>query len=148
MLQTHAPVIFSVIVFILIPFRPFSTIHTKKICMCFRFDSLSRVFSNRCFFDENAQRILVDGRSKRSEMYALSNGTHYCGQGQKVMRISLFQGPRCNVQISWKLVQLTRGEWGRPAVTVKRAFQRFGHPHFQNPSDTGTPCNSNPNPNR
>ena len=81
-------------------------------------------------------------------MYALSNETHYCGQGQKVIiRISLFQGPRCNVQISWKLMQLTRGEWGRPSVTVIWASQRFGHPHSQNPSDTGIPFNPNPNPN-
>ena len=35
-----------------------------------RFDPLSREFSNRCVFDENAQRISVDGRPKRIEMYA------------------------------------------------------------------------------
>ena len=49
-------------------------------------------------YPEKAQRISVDGRPKRSEMYALSIETHLCGQGQKVIiRISLFQGPRCNV---------------------------------------------------
>ena len=37
----------------------------------FRFDPLSRAFSNRCVFDENTQRISVDGRPKRIEMYAL-----------------------------------------------------------------------------
>ena len=54
-------------------FRPFSTVHTNTICMRFRFDPLSRAFSNRCVFDENAQRISVDGRPKRIEMYAFSN---------------------------------------------------------------------------
>ena len=116
--------------------------------MRFCFELLLRAFSKRYFFGENAQRICVDGRPKRSEMYALSNETYYCGQDQKVIiRISLFQGPRCNVQISWKLMQLTRGEWGRPSVTVIWASQRFGHPHSQNPSDTGIPFNPNPNPN-
>ena len=38
----------------------------------FRFDPLSRAFSNRCVCDENAQRISVDGRPKRIEMYAFS----------------------------------------------------------------------------
>ena len=37
----------------------------------FRFDPLSIAFSNRCVFDENTQRISVDGRPKRIEMYAL-----------------------------------------------------------------------------
>ena len=37
--------------------------------MRFRFDPLSRAFSNRCVFDENAQRISVDVRPKRIEMY-------------------------------------------------------------------------------
>ena len=41
--------------------------------MRFRFDPLSRAFSNRrCVFNENAQRISVDGRPKRIEMYAFS----------------------------------------------------------------------------
>ena len=39
----------------------------------FSFDPLSRAFSNRYVFDENAQRISVDGRPKRIEMYAASN---------------------------------------------------------------------------
>ena len=37
--------------------------------MRFRCDLLLRAFSNRCIFDENAQRI----RPKRIEMYAFSN---------------------------------------------------------------------------
>ena len=58
MLQTYAPVIFSVIVFILMRFRPF------------RPSTLMRYV---CVFDENAQCITVDGRPKRIEMYAISN---------------------------------------------------------------------------
>ena len=48
MLQTHAPAIFSIIVFTLMLFRPSSTVNTNTICMRFRFDHLSRAFSNRC----------------------------------------------------------------------------------------------------
>ena len=36
----------------------------------FRFDPLSRAFSNRCVLDEQVQHISVDGRPKRIEMYA------------------------------------------------------------------------------
>ena len=112
----------------------------------FHFDTFSNVFDHpqlNDMYPEKAQRISVDGRPKRSEMYALSNETHLCGQGQKVIRISLFRGPRCNVQISWKLIQKTCGDWGRPSVTVIWASQCFGHPHSQNLSDP----NPNPNPN-
>ena len=38
--------------------------------LCIRFDPLSREFSNRRVFDENARRISVDGGPKRIEMYA------------------------------------------------------------------------------
>ena len=41
--------------------------------MRIRFDQLSRAFSNRCVFDENPQRISVDRRPKRIEMYPFSN---------------------------------------------------------------------------
>ena len=58
MLQAHAPVIFLVIIFILIHFRPFPTIHTKKICMCFRFDPLSRVFQERFQIDTFSMKTL------------------------------------------------------------------------------------------
>ena len=71
MLQTHALTIFAVIVFILMSFRRFSTVRTDTICMRFRFDPLSRAFSNRCVFDENAQCVSVVGRPKRMEMYAI-----------------------------------------------------------------------------
>ena len=37
----------------------------------FRFDPLSRAFSNRCVLDEQVQHISVDGRPKLIEMYAL-----------------------------------------------------------------------------
>ena len=50
-------------------FDAFSTVHTKRIYVRFRFDPLSKAFSNRCVFDENARRISVDGRPKRIEMY-------------------------------------------------------------------------------
>ena len=40
--------------------------------MRFRFDPLSRAFSNGCVFDENAQRISLDGRPKGMEMCAFS----------------------------------------------------------------------------
>ena len=56
-------------------FDAFSAIHANAIAisMRFRFDPLSRAFPNRCVFDENAQRISMDGRPKLSEMCALSN---------------------------------------------------------------------------
>ena len=62
MLKTHAPAIFSVI-------DAFSTVHTNKICMRLHFDPLSRACSNRYVFDQNHQRIGVDRRPKRIEMY-------------------------------------------------------------------------------
>ena len=43
-------------------FDTFSTFHTNTICIRFHFDQFSRAFLNRCAFDENAQRISVDGR--------------------------------------------------------------------------------------
>ena len=54
-------------------FNGFSTAHTNKICMHFRFDILSKAFSNRCLYDENAQRITVslDGRPRRIELYCM-----------------------------------------------------------------------------
>ena len=41
--------------------------------MRFQLYPLSRAFSNRYVFDENAQRFSVDRRPKRIEMYAFSN---------------------------------------------------------------------------
>ena len=44
----------------------------NTICMRFHFDHLlSRAFSNRCVFDENAQSIRTDGRPKCIKMYAI-----------------------------------------------------------------------------
>ena len=37
--------------------------------MRFSFEPLSKEFSNRCVFDENAQLISVDGSSKRIEIH-------------------------------------------------------------------------------
>ena len=73
MLQARAPVMYSIIVFTLMRFRPFLTVHTNYICMRFRFDSLSRAFLNGYVFRENAQRISVEGRHERIQMYAFSN---------------------------------------------------------------------------
>ena len=41
--------------------------------MRFRFDPLSRAFSNLCVYNENAHIISLDGRPKRIEVYAFSN---------------------------------------------------------------------------
>ena len=43
--------------------------------MHFRFDILSKAFSNRCLYDEDAQHITIslDGRPRRIELYAFSN---------------------------------------------------------------------------
>ena len=77
MLQTDAfaifQAIFPFIVFILMRFQPSSTVHIDMMYNRFRFDPLSRAFSNRWVFDEYAQRISVDGRRKRAEMYAFLN---------------------------------------------------------------------------
>ena len=43
-------------------FDTFTTFQINAICMRFRFDQFSRAFLNRCAFDENTQRISVDGR--------------------------------------------------------------------------------------
>ena len=61
---------YDVIVFILMRFRPSTLI--RYVIMRFRFDPHARAFSNRCVFDENAQRISVDGKPKRIEMHAFS----------------------------------------------------------------------------
>ena len=50
-------------------------------------------------------------------------------------------GPRELSQI------ILRSLLGRAGVTVIWVSPRFEHPHSQNPSDMGIPCNSNPNPN-
>ena len=47
--------------------------------MRFRFDPPSRAFSNRCVFDENAQRVAVDGRPKRLEMRSNENALVWTG---------------------------------------------------------------------
>ena len=54
-------------------FLLFSTVHSNTMWMRFRFDPLSRVFSNRCIFAENAQRGSVVGRNNASKCIASSN---------------------------------------------------------------------------
>ena len=54
--------------------------------MRFRFDPLSRAFSNRCVFDENAQRISVDGRRKRIEMCSVFKRKRISLDGALVIR--------------------------------------------------------------
>ena len=81
MLQKHAPTIFSVIVFILMRFRPTNT------TMRFRFDPLLRACSNRCVFHENAhaQGISVDGRTNANE-----NALEWTGPYKTVDDLSYF----------------------------------------------------------
>ena len=64
--------------------------------MRFRFDPLSRAFSNRCVFNENAQienaqLISVDGKPKRIEMYAFSNENALGWTGSKTAKTLRFQ---------------------------------------------------------
>ena len=61
---------YDVIIFIFMRFRQSTLI--RYVSMRFRFDPPSRAFSNRCVFDENAQRISVDGKPKRIDMHAFS----------------------------------------------------------------------------
>ena len=42
-------------------FDAFSIVHINTICMRFRFDPLSRAFSNYCVLDENVLRIWTEG---------------------------------------------------------------------------------------
>ena len=64
MLQTYAPAIFLVI---LMRFRLPTLL--RDVCVFAR----KRAFLSQCVFDENAQRISMDRRVKRIEMYAFSN---------------------------------------------------------------------------
>ena len=52
-------------------FDGFSTVHTNTICMRFRFDPLSRTFSNGCVFHGNGQRISVAAMNAFSNENAL-----------------------------------------------------------------------------
>ena len=57
----------------------------------FSFESLSRAFSNRCVFDENAnaKRISVSGRPRRIEMHAFSSENASVRRGFKSMRLDI-----------------------------------------------------------
>ena len=64
--------------------------------MRFRFDPLSRAYSNRCVFIENAQLenaqvISVNGKPKQIEMYAFSNGNASVWTGPKTEATLRFQ---------------------------------------------------------
>ena len=68
---------------------PFSTVHNKTIRIRFRFGPLSKEFSSRCLFHENAKRttcISVNRRGKRIEMYALSNEKVSVGPKKRLSR--------------------------------------------------------------
>ena len=72
-------------------FRPSGRLsHNNTICMCFPFDPLSREFSNRCVFDENAAHYSVVGRPKRIEMFAISNENALVWTGPKPIALLLF----------------------------------------------------------
>ena len=49
-------------------FRPFTLIRYAYVFVLLHL--VSQACSNRCVFDENAQRISADGRPKRVELYA------------------------------------------------------------------------------
>ena len=70
--------------------------------MRFRLYPLSRAFSNRCVFDENAQRFSVDRRPKRIEMYAFSNENALVWTGPKKFFL--------DEQPPWHLPRLFRRE--------------------------------------
>ena len=55
--------------------------------MRFHLYPLSRAFSNRCVFDENAQRFSEDRRPKRIEMYAFSNENALVWTGPQALEL-------------------------------------------------------------
>ena len=60
------------------------------ICMRFHLYPLSRAFSNRRVFDENAQRFSVDRRPKRIEMYAFSSENALVWTGPNKVEVEVF----------------------------------------------------------
>ena len=64
MLQTYVPAIFLVI---LMRFRLPTLLRDVSVF------ARKRAFLSQCVFDENAQRISMDRRVKRIEIYAFSN---------------------------------------------------------------------------
>ena len=72
-LQTHVRAIFSVIVFILMRFRPFLTVHTNKICMRFCFDPLSRAFSMKML----SVLLSTEGLNNTSKWTRFQTKIHY-----------------------------------------------------------------------
>ena len=55
----------------------------RYVCISVLIHLVSKAFSNRCVFDENAQRISADGRPKRVELYAFSNENALVCSGPK-----------------------------------------------------------------
>ena len=79
MLQTQAPEIFSFAVFILMRFLPSTpTRYVRGFVLTFK-----------SVFNENAQRISVDGRLKRIEMYAFTNENALVWTGPEIIKEQL-----------------------------------------------------------
>ena len=70
MLQTHAPAIFLVNVFILMRFPPSTLIRYVCVFVLIHYQERFQIDE---VFGENAQRISVDRRPRSIEMYAFSN---------------------------------------------------------------------------
>ena len=102
--------------------------------MRIRFDQLSRAFSNRCVFDQNPQRISVDRRAKRIEMYAFSHENALVRTGPR-SKLS-FQAPShfgMHYNLIWpqkynsvryisNIFNITNGD---PAYNNNRQFKSF-----------------------
>ena len=74
MLQTRAPGIFSVVVFMLMRFPLFTTGHTNMICTRFRFDPPQERFQIDAFSMKTLSVLVwTQGLRKRIEMSAFSN---------------------------------------------------------------------------
>ena len=78
MLQIHAPVLFSVIVFILMRFRPSTLIRYGCVFVLIHFQG--RV-QNRCVFDETLSVLVWTEGVKASKCMRFQTKTHYSGRG-------------------------------------------------------------------
>ena len=75
--------------------------------MRFRFDPFSRAFENLCVFNENAQRISVDGRPKRIEMYAFSKEKAFGWTEPKLSKEEKQSPPWTLHYLHWELTNHT-----------------------------------------
>ena len=84
----------------------------------FSFETLSRAFSNRCVFDENAnaKRISVSGRPRRIEMHAFSNENALMCTGFKSMSLDINYDIACE-QVPRGALAAGREEKGELATT-------------------------------